>query len=427
MEAPPPGFADALMFPLVSALTGRRARRFLLGASIPDGVFAFTSRHEPIPLTELEQLMVLTAVAGNTSWHYAHMHNARYAPHLPNYASAASGRTFPSGAGFHTSEVFFTDDNGAYFFPTRDAPALVERAGDGTIDYSDMLTSHRQRIRMLANGRLNIPYKVPEMEGHNTWVSNRPGSTLIIPVADLAQHYLAGLCYWVQNGFCIYDDINRQPIPGLDRYSHLVDLNSAYPLSFAEQLCVTECAAELSTACYAGALMLQAMGLGGWMYDGIDPFVVLGASGDPSVPGLGFRYDSDERWVLPNPTGLPGIFEGFCPPHYPNMRAAVEALAERKFEPGGPFNQNTPGPWKESAKVRGSAQVFSEEFTECVALMAQYVYDRFGKFPGTVPTMLIATYLQAHHLDLEFYDQFFEAGAYLQTHAEHMEKWHSQV
>ncbi len=60
-----------------------------------------------------------------------------------------------------------------------------------------------------------------------------------------------------------------------------------------------------------------------------------------------------------------------------------------------------------------------------MATMAQYVVDRFGKFPGTVPAIFILTYLQAHHLDLEFYDQNFGPGAYLETHAKHMENWHS--
>lgn len=61
-----PGFEDTLNFSLVDALYGRRARRFSRGASIPDRPPAFTSRHEPMPLTELEQMMVLTAAAGNT-------------------------------------------------------------------------------------------------------------------------------------------------------------------------------------------------------------------------------------------------------------------------------------------------------------------------------------------------------------------------
>jgi hypothetical protein len=164
--------------------------------------------------------------------------------------------------------------------------------------------------------------------------------------------------------------------------------------------------------------MLQAIGLGGWMFDGISSFSMLGASGDPEVPGLGFRYDLKEGWEYPNITGLEGVMEGFCPPHFPDMRAAVEAVCQRKFGPGGPFNPDTPGPWQDSKKVRSAAQVHDETFIECVALQAQYIYEKFGKFPGTVPSIFVLTYLQAHHLDLEFYDKFFKPGAYLKTHAE---------
>jgi len=131
-RAHPLGLQDVLEFPLVEALFGRRARRFSLGASLPDGPLAFTSRHDPLPLSELEQMLVLTAAAGNTGWHYMIMRHARYAPHLSNYSGAAGGRTFPSAAGFHTSEVFFTDDEGVYLFETRDAPALIEHTTDGT-------------------------------------------------------------------------------------------------------------------------------------------------------------------------------------------------------------------------------------------------------------------------------------------------------
>ena len=52
-------------------------------------------------------------------------------------------------------------------------------------------------------------------------------------------------------------------------------------------------------------------------------------------------------------------------------------------------------------------------------------WSPFGKFPGTVPTLFILNYLQAHHLDLEFYDRFFEPGAYLRSHADHMQRWHA--
>ena len=39
----------------------------------------------------------------------------------------------------------------------------------------------------------------------------------------------------------------------------------------------------------------------------------------------------------------------------------------------------------------------------------------------------LARYVQAHHLDLEFYDRFFRQGAYLRTHAGHMQRWHSDA
>jgi hypothetical protein len=36
---------------------------------------------------------------------------------MSNYAGGAAGRTFLSAAGFHTAELFFTDDSGLYFSP----------------------------------------------------------------------------------------------------------------------------------------------------------------------------------------------------------------------------------------------------------------------------------------------------------------------
>lgn len=421
----PAGIEEALRFPLFEALMGRRARRFSMGASIPDGALAFTSRHAPEPLSELERMLVLIAATGNTGWNYLITRNARYAPFLSNYSAAAGGRTFPSAAGFHTSETFFTDDDGVYFLPTRDAPRLVEPGDDAApIALDALLEAHRGRIRKLADGRIDIPPVEPHMDGHNTWCVNRPGSLLVIPVADLAQHLIAVMCFFVQNGYCLFDDVNRRPIPGLERYRHMVDLDNPVPLTYAEQATLAEATVELGTGCFAGMLALQAMGLGGWMFDGMDRHSVLGASGDPQVRGLGFRYDTDDRWSLPNPTGLAGVFEGHCPPHYPDMRSAVEAFAQRKFGPGGPFDPQTPGPWKDNPRVRGGAEPHSEEFKDCVSTMAQYVYDTFGKFPGTVPSIFSVMYLQAHHLDLEFYDTHFAPGAYLRTHAEHMERWH---
>jgi hypothetical protein len=418
----PRGLEETIKFPLIEALYGRRARRFSLGAEIPDGPLKFKSFKAPVPLDALEQMLLLNSCAGNTGWHSMIHRAEKYAPHLANYSAASGGRTFPSAAGFHTSEFFYTDDFGVYFLPTRDAPSLVSY-DDDRFNLKYWLEVHAARKIRLSDKRLYIPNAEPYMEPHNTWCVNKPGSTLIIPVADIAQHMLALLCFAVQNGYCIFDNIKGRSIPGLDKFSNLVNLNNPYPLTFVEQYALTEATAELSASCYAGMLMLQAMGLGGWMFDGIDRFSILGASGNPEVPGLGFSFNKNPKYPLPDITGLPGVFEGFCPPHFKTMEEATRALVKRKFGVGGPYHKDTDGPWKESSRIRSSAQMHSEEFIACVSTMAQYIYDTYERFPGTVPSIFCLTYLQAHHLDLDFYDHYYKEGAYLKTHKHHMEWW----
>ncbi len=411
-------------FPLLEAIFGRRSRRFPMGGEIPDGPLAYRSKHPHVPLSELETLLILAVMSGTTGWHFGITRHARYAPALANYNGAAAGRTIPSAAGFHTSELFYTDDSGLYFLPTRDAGALVDPATE-EVTAELMLERHRDRVVKLSDSRLHLPRREPYLEGHNTWIANEPGSLLAIPIADIAQHHIANICFFTQNGYCLYDDINQRKIPGLEEFSDLVDTGEPIPLSFVEQYSLTEATAELMTSSYNGALLLQAMGLGGWSFDGIEHMALLGASGDPDVPGLGFRYDTDARWGTPNPTGrTDGTFHAFCPPHFPTIADAVEAFCERKFGPGGPYHPGTPGAWRESSAIRAAAQRHDGHFKACVSRQCQYTLDTWGKFPGTVPSVWVMNFLQAQHLELEFYDHYFRPGAYLRTHQHHMEVWH---
>ncbi len=420
-----PGLDGLQHVPFIQTLFGRRSRRFYQGARIDAGPFAFQSNKPALSLTQLETNLVLAAVSGNTGYHHMIPFNQRYQPHLPNYAGAAGGRTFPSAAGFHTSQTFFTDDSGIYFLDTKNGQQTVPGCTDGQLPLQLLVENTRQSIRQLSNQRLYLPPHDPHIEGHNQWVANAPGSLFIIPVADLAEHHIANLCYYLQNGYALFDDIHRQPIDGLNSFKHLYDPDNLIPLSWVEQYTLQEATTELVTACYAGALMLQAMGLGGWMYNGVNPYSILGASGDPDIPGLGFRYDTDNRWSLPNPTGLEGVFEGHCPPHYTDMAAAVDLFIQRKFGQNGPFHPETPGPWQCSPKIRGSVKPHTEEFKECVTLQSTYIHRHFGRFPGTSPTILAFMVLQAQHIDLDYYDRFYQPGAYLQTHALHMANWHA--
>ena len=117
--------AELARFPLLDALYGRRSRRFPLGGEISDGLLAYTSRHAPLPLSELERLIVLTSMAGTT---------AGIMRSSPRPLRAVSGQLRRRGRRGGRSvggrvphrELFFTDDSGTYFFPTRDAGAFVD-------------------------------------------------------------------------------------------------------------------------------------------------------------------------------------------------------------------------------------------------------------------------------------------------------------
>ena len=114
-------------FPLVEALFGRRSRRFALGGEIPDGPLAYRSRHEPMPLTELERMLVLSAMGG------------RRAGTTRSPVTSATRRTFelrrclgrahvPFGGRLSHRRTVLHRRLGVYLFPTRDAGALVDPA-----------------------------------------------------------------------------------------------------------------------------------------------------------------------------------------------------------------------------------------------------------------------------------------------------------
>src|SRR5690606_29085773 len=139
-----------------------------------------------------------------------------------------------------------------------------------------------------------------------------------------------------------------------------------FPLSVLEQSAYEANCAELAFMGHNITLAMQAMGLGGLYYNGLNRWSILGAFADDGIQGLGFRFVRDERWTVPNPVGLDGVYEALCPPYHPDMRAAARVFAERKFGPGGAYDPATPGPWKRSADVKGSVTPYSEEFIDCL-------------------------------------------------------------
>jgi hypothetical protein len=417
-------------FPLLDAIYGRRARRFGLGMEIPSGPLAFTSRAAPAPLTELERSVLVAAATGVTGWNFG----VPFGPDRPDahahYTQRFTGRTAPTAAGFGTPVLFFTDDDGTCVTNTRDiVPTSVREFDHGTNDAEQLMAVCRKHTTQLSHDRLDLPAAPPHMLPPNLWMANAPGSTLFMPVGDASEQVLGLLAMAIANGSFIVDDEAKRPAGDLDPFvrTGLLDKAKPTPLSVLQLMAYEANCAELAFMGHNMVLALQAMGLGGLYFNGVNRWSVLGAFADDGIKGLGFRFTRDERWTLPNPVGLDGVYEALCPPYQDDMRAAVQVFVERKFGPGGAYDPATGGPWKNTAEVKGGVTPYTEEMVACLGEVAQYIHDTYGRFPTTPTTIVLSGYVQAVHLDTDFYDAHYAPGAYLPTHREHWQTWHAEA
>lgn len=423
----PRQFQELGQFPLLAAIFGRRARRFGLGMTIPDGPLAYRSRHAPLGLSQTEQMLLVLAGAGISGWNFGLPHTTTGAPDTGcNYPMRLIGRTYASAAGIHASEMLWTDDSGTYITQFRDLSPERQQEFSEAADLDALAAKAREHVVQLSSARAVLPREFPHIEAHNFWVANQSGSTLFIPIVDLTQQVLDALGILIGERAVLFDALHDRPCGDLDRFIQrgMLDPERQIPLADFEQYLLSTAAAEVTIMNHNIVLLLQAMGLGGWFYSGINPNSLLGASAEEGIAGFGFRFTNRPEWASPNPVGLDNYFQGFCPPYHVDMREAVARLVERKFGPGGTYDPATRGPYRQNAEVKGRVHRYTEEFIECLVEVAQYIHNTYGKFPATLPSIYARLYAQAQHIDLDFYDEHFGPDAYLQTHREHMSKWH---
>jgi hypothetical protein len=419
---------DLSEFPLLDAIAGRRARRFGLGMTLPSGPLAYTSEADPFPLSELEQSILAAAGTGVTGWSFG----VPFGPDRPeehaHYTERYTGRTMPTAAGIGTPVLFMTDDSGTYLTNTRDRlpDRLREVDGDGADGLDRIVEICRTHTVQLSDRRLDLPAAPPHMLEPNLWMANAPGSTLFMPVGDASEQVLGLMAMVLANGNVLVDDIAGRPAGDPTPFirSGLLDESKRVPLTVLQQMAYEGNLAELAFMGHNMVLTMQAMGLGGLYFNGLNRWSILGAGAEAGIDGLGFRFVHDDRWLLPNPVGLDGHFEGLCPPYVSDMREAVDIFVERKFGPDGSYDPGIPGPWQDTKAIKQGVTPYTDEFVDCLADAAQYVYDTYGRFPNTFTTVVLSGYVQAVHLDTGFYDAHYQPGAYLETHARHMERWH---
>ncbi len=416
--------AEVNEFPLMKALFSRRSRRFGWGMEIPHGPLAYKSELPPTPLDDFERSMIIAAGLGVSGAHHG-IPFTDGQQGLCDYAARYTGRTFPVAAGIGNTDMFYTQDDGTYYVSTRDAIADGNWANSRLSAAESLIATVAGHTRKLSDRRIDPPRKAPHYSAHNFWNGNTPGSTLFIPVGNVSEQLIDFLFIAAGSGYTTFDDLNGRPAGDLEPFlqSGLIDINRKYPLSYMEQYLLSTCAVEMGVMGHNMSLALQPLGLGGWFYSGVSPFTVMGAAAKADIPGLGFTFEKKDGWGVPNPLGIEGLYQAFSPPFYPSMRAAVEAFLDIKFAPGGTYDPATPGPFRDNSGVKATAERPREELVDCVVATAEYIYATYGKFPGTVPSIFVRYYTQAHRLETGFYDKFFAPGSYIDTHKRNVARW----
>jgi len=200
--------------------------------------------------------------------------------------------------------------------------------------------------------------------------------------------------------------------------SGLIDREKVLPLSILERQACYFMFSEPAVICHNIFLATEAMGLGGWMHCGFLSFKVMQA--------LGFRMvGAADQAACANPVGIDGVLEGFCPPYFPSMDAAVDAALVRISH--GRASESQPYTMPPSENRDAIPRAPSDAGLACTKAVCRYIHETYGRFPASVDTMHLMWFMQAHHLDPDYYRRFFHSGALGPTHAAHMAAWHGDV
>jgi len=446
-------FALLARYPLLDALRERRSRRFGAGMRMDGGPLAHDSRQEPARLSEEEEALLAFAACGITGHALAEL---EFQPGGGGTIMAGlSGRTVASGDAIHTASVFVINEEATYLLkrPRDFAPAEISELA--ALARRDEFTELYRRSRIkVRDGRSQPPldplYNLPV----NRWSLYDPASTYFLPVAELTLLYINGLLeiFSEVNGAFVVDERSGFRPAGLGRFArskggHLHDHPRRERVLTIQQLesLVTEFVTiEQGMVVQNLALMTQALGLGGFPHWAAHPFGwlealgfrmrrlpasrYLGMSGlvgrlarllgkDPEV-GLGLGLEAADGSLLLAP---------YCPPYYPSMAAAVEAVVELKFGAAGVFRGGVgASAWREPERIAQAARPPSPAAVGAAIAYCEYVHRRYGRFPAYPPPFRTVLGFQAGHLDLEFYDRHYRPEALSETQRRHGERWHRQ-
>ena len=444
---------------LMDAIFNRRSRRFASGAFLDGGALTYKSEMDPIPLTTLEEAILATAAAGINGYVLVDVpfeSGSRPESGGGNVMAALSGRVGASADAVHSVSLFILNDEGSYFFrrpqnfPNIDIGQLGELGKDRRLE-----EMYKQMRVQLSDIRPRIPREVPHMFPFNKWSTNLPGTTYFLPVSDLSAMFINVLlsAFDEQMALFIVDERNFYRPAGVAKFGKsrggtLHDDpadDRTIPLLYLESVVVEFVLAEQAFMLHNLSLVEQAMGLGGWThyptmrdvswYEQLG--IRIGTQTLSQTMGGGVLKTTLLNLLGRNtiiPFGLGLDFQGetlikpYSPPYYKSMEEAVLDFIDFKMskKDGWLKDSSAAHPWKaeKGQKIKDSIPPYSDECIAATIALCEYVYNRYGRFPGYFGPLRMTLGHQAHHLDLAFYDKFYSPGAYTETQENHMKHWH---
>jgi hypothetical protein len=361
------------------------------------------------------------------------------------------GRTIATPDGINTAILFVINDDGAFQirrpqdYPREELAELAE------------LGRRHEFVELYERGKIRVTDHRPEVlrappvtPPFNRWSTNLPGTTYFVIISDVTPLVLS-LAFFLlgeEMGLCLFDDRRHYLPAGLKRFTRSKggwlhddpnDSRVGAILDF-ESYVMELLGVEQGLMLQNMQLAVEGLGLGGFPHFGAQKYDWFDA--------LGFRMEDvpiakltrrsrvvtaamnamGKNPVIRHPLGLEVDGEvtvkPFCPPWYASMEEAVHAFVDRKYGEGGTFTDGRSGPWRDNAGVQAGMDHYSQQNIDAVVAYTEYVYGRYGRIPGNFNPLRSLMAYQAHHLDLEYYDRFYEPGAYHDLHREHFARWH---
>ncbi|MGW4513185.1 hypothetical protein ACWEO4_14505 [Streptomyces sp. NPDC004393] len=446
------GLRDLFTRPLLETVWHRRTHRVSRGATVSAGSMTYRSPHAPQPLSELEEavLIALTGSTGLTMPDRPFEDPRTGAPIMAKPNLTMTGRTAGSPDNAQGTHFFLINDTGTYFL-RRLPPAPREPFDAGTL----VARARRAKVRVLDH-RLDVAEGLRDFPAYldsNRFLSNLPGSTLLLPVVDLSHQYINALMYLLTQPDgarpTFVDDRNFYRPAGVRKWIANGFLNKDLKLPLGA---LGPMRTQIEADLLLQNLMLtaEAMGLGAWIHASLNPQIALGDPKFSRTYGkmLGFTFVTPRwrladiwRWQVPlpryatlraHPVGLNSpdgepLIAAACPPAHASMADAVTAVVRSKFGPDGIYTDKDVFTriYKDDYGQRylAEAREYDERVVDCARDICTYIHTTHGRFPAHTDALHVpGIWLQAHHVEDEYYERYFRHGL-TDAHRRHAELW----